>query len=91
MFIIDFQNLSQQPNIKNVTLEILFINSSFTKFSIGLRIAFFAVSLAACVLYILRYRALDISKKVLEHKLILVLSILLVFFNNPLIILAFKG
>lgn len=34
---------------------------------------------------------MDTSKRVLEHKLIIVLSVLLVLFNNPLIILAFKG
>lgn len=91
LFIADFVNLSAQPNLKNVTMEIIFINSSFTKFSIGVRLIFFVISLIACVYYIIGYKRLDRKIKVLEHKLILVMSVLLVLFNNPLIILVFKG
>lgn len=57
----------------------------------GLRVAFFVLSLFACGLYCVRVRLIQRTNMVLEHKLILVLSIGLVLFNNPLVMLAFKG
>lgn len=59
LFIVDFIDLSSQPNVKNVTMEIIFINSSFTKFSVGVRLSFFVVSLLFCMIYIWRYRKIE--------------------------------
>ena len=74
-----------------MTIEILVVTPSFTKFSVGLRVVFFGLSLVSCILYCLVFSNITLLKRTLEHKLILILSVLLVLFNNPLIIVAFRG
>lgn len=44
-------------------------------------------SFIALIVYIIRSRSIPSNKRVLEHKLVLLLSVLLVMFNNPLVAL----
>lgn len=60
------------------------VNPKFTVFSIVIRYVYFVFSVLGLVLYAARYRRVPKEELILEQKMILILSILLIMFNDPL-------
>lgn len=48
-----------------------------------IRYLYFGMSLVACVLFLVMLRRVPEGEKIVEQKMIAVLSVLLVFFNDP--------
>lgn len=61
----------------------MLMNPSFTTYSFVIRYVFFGISLLACVAYALLFRTIPKNERIIEQKIILALSILLCFFNDP--------
>lgn len=61
----------------------MLVNPEFTKYSFAVRYIFFALSALGCILYIVRFLKIPAAERILEQKMIVVLSVLLVFFNDP--------
>lgn len=60
------------------------ISKSFTGFTIAIRYIFFVLSILAAFLYIRKYKKIPVTDRIIEQKLIGILSIFLIFFNDPL-------
>ena len=76
------QNISD--TISDVQMKIGFMNSNYTVFLISLKYACLGISMVAVSLYWLSVRRLGTWKNwVFEQKFILVLGVLLIFFNDP--------
>lgn len=77
-------SLETLRNIDSVGTEYMVVNPKFTVYSIVLRYVYFVISVVGLVLYGARYRTIPASERILEQKMVLVLSVLLVMFNDPL-------
>lgn len=60
------------------------ISKSFTGFTIAIRYVFFVFAILAAFLFIRKYRKIPVQDRIIEQKLIGILSIFLIFFNDPL-------
>ena len=76
--------LANITNVEKVEPEIMVVNPKFTDFSIAIRYVFFVLSIIGVVVYGARFKKVPKSEKILEQKMIMVLSVLLVMFNDPL-------
>lgn len=83
LFVIQNSAATPFPNVSEVIPEILTVNTEFTKYSIIIRYLYFGLSLIACVVYMVMLRRVPSGEKIVEQKMIAVLSVLLIFFNDP--------
>ena len=84
-FLADFSN--NNPAIDtwafNTKIQFITINPEYSKFLLGLRYFFVAISIIANFFYIRRIKMIPYSDLVIEQKLIFVMGILLILFNDP--------
>ena len=59
------------------------MNKDFTKFSLTIRYTFLAFSIVAGIIYLIFFLKVPKELRTFEHKYIMLLSVLLVFFNDP--------
>ena len=83
--LITFEDKAQLENInmRTISASLLVVNPEFTKYTFAIRYIFFGLSLIVLGLYACRYRRVPRSAKIIEQKLVLVLCVLLIFFNDP--------
>lgn len=62
------------------------VNPKYTVFMLALKLLLFSVSLVMTLYYFKFYRSLNPFIRTYEHKMILTMSIYLIFFNDPLYI-----
>lgn len=75
---------SYRSIIKGVRFLAKTQNPAYTSFLLGVRYTCLIISLAFSILYFLFYKKIKPEYKTFEHKYILVLSIALLFFNDPI-------
>lgn len=64
-------------------MEFITINPEYSKFLLGIRYAFVIISIIANLFYVRRIKMIPYSDLVIEQKLIFVMGILLILFNDP--------
>jgi len=65
VLILSFENVTAFKNVDRVAGGVLLINPEFTKYSFVIRYLFFAFSLIAAVIYIVRFRKIPTSERIL--------------------------
>lgn len=84
MFTVRFpQSNSQLQKIKDVKAYATVINIGYSQFGLALRYVFLILTTVSTVFFILRLRKIDRSVWVIEQKLVVALSIITIFFNDP--------
>ena len=82
--------IETEPALLNLTgvdkiePEIMVVNPKFTGFSIAIRYTFFVCSMIGAIVYGARFKKIPKSERILEQKMVMVMSVLLVMFNDPL-------
>lgn len=84
-FMLDFSN--NVPEITTWTtsyaVKAININPEYSKFLLALRYTFVFLSLVSNFLFIKRIKMLQYSDLIIEQKLLFLIGILLIFFNDP--------
>ncbi|KRX05240.1 hypothetical protein PPERSA_06874 [Pseudocohnilembus persalinus] len=81
---IKFKNMDEWVDKMSLTsATFIYIRSQYTDFLIATKYSFMALSIVTFVLFYMRLKKLDKIHWIIEQKFILILSILLIFFNDP--------
>lgn len=78
------KKLTEYDNVESVEAVSFAVNKQFTIYTIVIRYFFFVWSILGFVLYLIRFRIIPKGYKIPEQKMVLALSILLIFFNDPI-------
>ena len=95
--LVEFTGITQNPstdqgsNIQDIQIEASVINPDFTRFRQSMRVVFFVFSITAFVMYFCQYKEIPVEKRSFEQKMITALGVLLVLYNNPLIVVLLKS
>ena len=85
LILINFLNPENLKNINTskINTSILVVNPEFTKYTFLIRYVFFLLSVIGSVMYLWRLKKVPIEERIVEQKMVAMLSILLILFNDP--------
>lgn len=72
---------------RSYSIKSFVVNPNYSYFCIALRLSFMAISVAFCLIYASRYRHIQSNRSLPEQKIVLLLSLATVVFNDPFYIL----
>ena len=76
-------NESTRSVLEGIYFSAYVVSERYTKFLMSLRYSFFGISVVLGIIYLVFYFKIPKTLRTFEHKAIAILTVLLVFFNDP--------